>query len=158
MIGGGEGWMLDEFGMLDDLSPLPCKSFNGYTSNPQLCKSCHRPVIEHVEYMTAHKEKQAKKDKEKKEKEAAAEYAEKREKLIELAGTEITPEPEEEMVEIGGIKMPKAYFDKLREVILEQQRESFTSMVASSSTVPFASTSYVSGVKDRWFGGGIKKC
>ncbi len=84
---------------------VACQSFHGYTSNPQLCKGCNRPVFEHVEFMKAHNEKVTKK--------AAAEYEAKRKKLIELSGTEI--DAPEEMVDIGGVKMPISLLEKFRD-------------------------------------------
>lgn len=51
---------------------------------------------------------------------AAEEYDRKREKLIELAGTEIDPEPED--VDLGGgIKIPRKDFEALRRLAMDIQ-------------------------------------
>ena len=80
-----------------------CDSFNGYTSNPQLCKACQRPVTEHKSFMESLQQKK---------------YEEKRLKLLELSGTEIDPP---DMIDIGlGYMMPRKQFELLREAILKE--------------------------------------
>lgn len=99
----GGGWMRDEFP-----EKYVCDSFHPYTTT-WLCKACNGPPQVHKSFMKAHNEKMAKKEKEK----VKGEYEAKRKKLIELSGTEI--DAPEEMVDVGGVRMPVSLLEKLRE-------------------------------------------
>lgn len=68
---GGEGWMRDEFPERYDGSEC---SFSPYTSNPQLCKSCNRPVTEHTKFLQRLSDKK---------------YAKKRKEMMDLCCREI---------------------------------------------------------------------
>ena len=102
---------------------VACKSFQGYTSNPQLCKGCNRPVTEHVDFMKRHKEK--KRQEQEKAKQAVVDYEKIREKLLELALNEIdapVKPPPEEMVDLGGgVKMPISMVEKLRDTFVPKE-------------------------------------
>lgn len=108
---GPSGWHIGPDGW--NVPDKACENFNGYSSNIQLCKSCHRPITEHVAYMERHKAKEKKREEEKKLKE----YQQKREKLMELCRREIdAPEVERavestEYIEFGGGKMTREYFE-----------------------------------------------
>jgi hypothetical protein len=111
--------------LYEDEKKESCKNFHGYTSNPQLCKGCNRPVGEHLEFMAAHKEKKENKEivdyKKKRnklielyeKKRNIVDYEKKRNKLIELSGTEI--DGPEEMIDLGGVSMPVSLYEKYRD-------------------------------------------
>ena len=109
-----------------------CDTFVPYTSNPQLCKACSKPVTEHKSFM-------ARWNAERQKLLAAEEYDKKRERLIELAGTDIDPEPED--IDLGGgIKIPRKEFDELRKWAITMQNTGST--VTATLMYPLSTSTY----------------
>jgi hypothetical protein len=92
----------------------PCGFFHGYTTNPMLCRACHRPVTEHKAYMEKLKKKKKTKAQQEEEKKEKL-YDLKRKELIEICQNEI--DKPDELVELGGVKMRASYLKKLQAAI-----------------------------------------
>jgi heterodisulfide reductase subunit B len=109
-MGGYDGCDNRDWALWEDehVEPVACNNFHPYNSNPQLCH-CGRPVFEHEKHMERlNKLKRL----------TPEEYEDKRERLLELAGTD-APDADP-VVEIGGgFKMRSSEYEQLRKFVME---------------------------------------
>lgn len=115
-MGGGstDGWDWDEHGSWRKPDPPACNAFHPYTSNPLLCK-CGRPVTEHTSFMQRMNEKQ--------ESEQARRDRIK-ESVLEVLGTELIPDPDDELVEVTPtLRVAKRDLKILREYFQNEKEE-----------------------------------
>lgn len=87
-----------------------CNSFNGYTSNPLLCKACQQPATKHEAFMAKYKATKQQKKK--------VVYDLQREEFLKVCSTEID-EPDT-IIDFGGTQMRMSYYKKLQQAVLEK--------------------------------------